>query len=142
MLYPHDIKYIGVDINKCDCKRNRNSWHDNYSSIEAKYPYTLKPEPNNIAILFYSMSDVRKYVNIYLAAGHLEIDFGRIIITVSKDLLGSWEHCLSKYYTVISLGKSKLEELPIIFATKFEDDINILKSVNYKYDDYDFTVDS
>lgn len=115
--------------------------------VNKAYPYDFTVEANNIAIMLNSVTQ-KSEEKIEELAGHLTHDFERIVITLPfkefvwkgkniKEIVYKnvklWENPYDKYLKLYEKAMPKYKfykigEPNIVFATRIENDINILKS--------------
>jgi hypothetical protein len=147
-----DMRYLGIESDKEFNSERLNSLfaqnNENIKFQRAEYPCDITTESNNIAIAFNSIATMnRGEEKIKNIAKALSNDFERIIMTVWEETIELWQTSLPDF-TFYTLGGQG--DLPIVFATKFPDEIAKLEEMKYNYFDddgiqefftFDFTYD-
>lgn len=141
LAHPYKVTYTGIDRRECACKRDRESWGKKYLFINEKYPYNIKVKEGNIAIIFCSLGAIMDDKERMETSAALCRDFERVVMSIYPDNLDLWKNDL-KDFKLRLLGKFYTSGIPVLFGTKFEDDLEIINEDNYDWNDYKFAIDS
>jgi hypothetical protein len=155
MMTHGNMTYTGIDANDSIdfVEMNQafsNGFGERIKFVHGMYPFDISPPQNNAAIacgFAYSRDNEEQRKN---AARFLSKDFERIITDVCiagdnyDDTFKFWESALPEF-KVCKLGNDKVQTIAnrnLIFATKIQKDIDIMKEAEYDYIDDRFMVNS
>ena len=138
-----DINYTGIDCHDIDYEYLNGVFeeHKNIKFQKAYYPFDIMAAGNNIAVSHYAMGTLlTEEESIKIAAAALSKDFERILINIKREWLHIWETGLAEFrlYTVDCKGDAK--ERPLVLGTKFPEEIDKLKHIEYDYLNDEFAV--
>lgn len=134
-----NIYYTGIDCHDIDYDY-LNRLFAEYKNIKfqyAYYPFDITPTSNNIAVSHYAIGtilvDEEKIKNTTAA---LSKDFERILINIRQENLNIWETGLADF----KLCMIDCSYMPLVFGTKFPEEIEKLKKIGYNYSDDRFSI--